>query len=68
MSVVAALSTLKGFSGFPPTNSQGNEVFAAAMSDLSPLWVGAKCEGTMDASKCNGNGSCVDCVGREPCV
>ena len=35
------------------------------MSDLSPLWVGARCEGTMDASKCNGHGSCVNCVGRE---
>lgn len=35
------------------------------MSDLSPLWKGARCEGTMDASKCNGHGSCVNCVGRE---
>ncbi|TBU38196.1 hypothetical protein BD309DRAFT_546739 [Dichomitus squalens] len=50
-------------SGFQPTNSQGNGIFAAAMSDLSPLWVGARCEGTMDASKCNGSGSCVDCAG-----
>ena len=54
--------------GFAPTNSQGNAIFAAAMSDLSPLWVGARCEGTMDASKCNGHGSCVNCVGREPFI
>uniref|UniRef100_A0A5K1K3T9 Cell surface hydrophobicity-associated protein n=1 Tax=Ganoderma boninense TaxID=34458 RepID=A0A5K1K3T9_9APHY len=68
---VAGVSTFNDFttqttvacSGFPPTNSQGNAIFAAAMSDLSPLWVGARCEGTMDASKCNGQGSCVDCVG-----
>ncbi|CDO71196.1 hypothetical protein BN946_scf184845.g67 [Trametes cinnabarina] len=50
--------------GFPPTNSQGNGIFAAAMSDLSPLWQGATCQGIMVASKCNGHGSCVDCVGR----
>ncbi|KAI0747046.1 hypothetical protein C8Q80DRAFT_1104997 [Daedaleopsis nitida] len=50
-------------SGFGPTNSQGNGIFAAAMSDLSPLWVGARCQGTMDASKCNGRGSCVNCIG-----
>ena len=36
--------------GFSPSNSQGNNIFAAAMSDLSPLWVGARCEGTMNAS------------------
>ncbi|PIL27754.1 hypothetical protein GSI_10907 [Ganoderma sinense ZZ0214-1] len=68
---VAGVSTFNDFStqstvacsGFPPTNSQGNAIFAAAMSDLSPLWVGARCEGTMDASKCNGQGSCVNCVG-----
>ncbi|KAI1788063.1 hypothetical protein LXA43DRAFT_895286 [Ganoderma leucocontextum] len=70
-SAVAGVSTFNDFStqtgvacsGFPPTNSQGNAIFAAVMSDLSPLWVGARCEGTMDASKCNGDGSCVDCVG-----
>ncbi|KAM5543723.1 hypothetical protein V8D89_002340 [Ganoderma adspersum] len=70
-SAAAGVSTFNDFStqttvacsGFPPTNNQGNAIFAAAMSDLSPLWVGARCEGTMDASKCNGHGSCVDCVG-----
>ena len=36
--------------GFSPSNSQGNNIFAAAMSDLSPLWVGARCEGTMNVS------------------
>ena len=36
--------------GFSPSNSQGNNIFAAAMSDLSPLWVGARCQGTMNAS------------------
>ncbi|KAL7283997.1 hypothetical protein ACG7TL_001270 [Trametes sanguinea] len=68
---VAGVSTFNDFStqttvacaGFPPTNSQGNGIFAAAMSDLSPLWQGATCQGTMDASKCNGQGSCVNCVG-----
>ena len=35
------------------------------MSDLSPLWVGARCQGTQDPSKCNGRGSCVNCVGRK---
>ncbi|EJF63911.1 hypothetical protein DICSQDRAFT_54596 [Dichomitus squalens LYAD-421 SS1] len=68
---VAGVSTFNDYStqtgvacsGFQPTNSQGNGIFAAAMSDLSPLWVGARCEGTMDASKCNGSGSCVDCAG-----
>ncbi|THH17386.1 hypothetical protein EW146_g3403 [Bondarzewia mesenterica] len=49
--------------GFSPSNSQGSNIFAAAMSDLSPLWVGARCEGSQDASKCNGHGSCVDCTG-----
>lgn len=37
--------------GFLPTNSQGNGIFASAMSDLSPLWIGAVCQGTMDANK-----------------
>ncbi|RDX54816.1 hypothetical protein OH76DRAFT_1002151 [Lentinus brumalis] len=68
---VAGVTTFNDFgtqsnvacAGFGPTNSQGNNIFAAAMSDLSPLWKGARCEGTMDASKCNGHGSCVNCVG-----
>ncbi|KAI8986651.1 hypothetical protein BD414DRAFT_460870 [Trametes punicea] len=68
---VAGVSTFNDFgtqstvacAGFSPSNSQGNGIFAAAMSDLSPLWQGARCEGTMDASKCNGKGSCVNCVG-----
>lgn len=51
--------------GFPPNNSQGNGIFAAAMSDLSPLWIGARCQGTQDASKCDGRGSCVNCIGRK---
>lgn len=49
--------------GFSPSNSQGNNIFAAAMSDLSPLWVGARCEGTMNASNCNGSGGCINCAG-----
>ncbi|KAL1943876.1 hypothetical protein VTO73DRAFT_3694 [Trametes versicolor] len=68
---VAGVSTFNDFgtqstvacAGFPPTNSQGGGIFAAAMSDLSPLWQGAKCQGSQDASKCNGRGSCVNCVG-----
>ncbi|KAI0646575.1 hypothetical protein C8Q79DRAFT_1070147 [Trametes meyenii] len=68
---VAGVTTFNDFgtqtnvacAGFPPTNSQGGGIFAAAMSDLSPLWRGAKCQGTQDASKCNGRGSCVNCVG-----
>jgi len=50
-------------SGFSPTNSQGNGIFASAMSDLSPLWTGARCQGSKDASKCNGRGSCTNCAG-----
>ncbi|KDR69822.1 hypothetical protein GALMADRAFT_214902 [Galerina marginata CBS 339.88] len=50
-------------SGFSPTNSQGNNIFASAMSDLSPLWTGAKCQGSKDASKCNGKGACTNCAG-----
>ncbi|OJT12726.1 hypothetical protein TRAPUB_10754 [Trametes pubescens] len=68
---VAGVSTFNDFgtqstvacAGFPPTNSQGSGIFAAAMSDLSPLWQGAQCQGSLDASKCNGRGSCVNCVG-----
>jgi hypothetical protein len=29
-------------SGYKPTNSQGTNIYAAAMSDLSPLWTGSK--------------------------
>ncbi len=36
---------------FLPTNSQGNNIFAAALSDLSPLWTGSMCQGSKDASK-----------------
>lgn len=50
--------------GFNPTNDQGDGIFASAMSDLSPLWVGARCEGSMDASKCTGTGTCTNCIGR----
>ncbi|KAF8203628.1 hypothetical protein BJ912DRAFT_940546 [Pholiota molesta] len=50
-------------SGFSPNNSQGNGIFAAAMADLSPLWTGAMCSGTKDASKCNGKGACTNCTG-----
>ncbi|TDL24868.1 hypothetical protein BD410DRAFT_785592 [Rickenella mellea] len=50
-------------SGYSPNNSQGNGIYAAAMSDLSPLWTGARCSGSMDASKCNGKGSCTNCAG-----
>ncbi|KAK0456482.1 hypothetical protein EV421DRAFT_62902 [Armillaria borealis] len=50
-------------SGFLPTNSQGNNIFAAALSDLSPLWTGSRCQGSQDASKCNGQGSCINCIG-----
>ncbi|EMD34681.1 hypothetical protein CERSUDRAFT_97266 [Gelatoporia subvermispora B] len=68
---VAGVSTFNDFStqtgvacaGFSPTNSQGSDIFSAAMSDLSPLWIGAQCEGTINASNCNGEGSCINCVG-----
>ncbi|TFY73270.1 hypothetical protein EWM64_g10742 [Hericium alpestre] len=49
--------------GFSPNNSQGSNIFAAAMSDLSPLWVGARCEGSMNAANCNGQGGCINCAG-----
>ncbi|KAF9489657.1 hypothetical protein BDN71DRAFT_1401272, partial [Pleurotus eryngii] len=49
--------------GFLPTNSQGNSIFASAMSDLSPLWIGARCQSSVDANKCNGRGACNDCIG-----
>jgi len=50
-------------SGFSPSNSQGTNIFAAALADLSPLWTGPRCEGSMTASDCNGKGSCTDCTG-----
>ncbi|KAF9068200.1 hypothetical protein BDP27DRAFT_1530195 [Rhodocollybia butyracea] len=49
--------------GFSPDNSQGTNIFAAALGDLSPLWTGARCEGTITASDCTGTGSCIDCTG-----
>ena len=64
-SLLSTCICIVALTGFSPTNSQGNNIFAAAMSDLSPLWRGARCQGTMDASKCNGRGTCVNCVGRE---
>ena len=36
--------------GFSPVNSQGNGIFSAAMADLSPLWVGSRCTGSMNAA------------------
>ncbi|KIJ45612.1 hypothetical protein M422DRAFT_166116, partial [Sphaerobolus stellatus SS14] len=50
-------------SGFTSSNSQGNNIFAAALADGSPLWTGAKCQGSKDASKCNGKGACTNCTG-----
>lgn len=50
-------------SGYSPSNSQGSGVYAAALGDLSPLWTGSKCEGTISASNCNGKGACTNCVG-----
>ncbi|KAF8181764.1 hypothetical protein K438DRAFT_1976062 [Mycena galopus ATCC 62051] len=35
--------------GFSPVNSQGGGIFSAAMADLSPLWVGSRCTGSMNA-------------------
>ncbi|KAJ7210025.1 hypothetical protein GGX14DRAFT_565826 [Mycena pura] len=49
--------------GFSPVNSQGNGIFSAAMADLSPLWVGSRCTGSMNAANCNGHGACVNCTG-----
>ncbi|TCD65758.1 hypothetical protein EIP91_002242 [Steccherinum ochraceum] len=49
--------------GFQATNMQGGVVFSAAMSDLSPLWVGAKCEAACpDEEQC---GKCfnITCTG-----
>ncbi|KAF8589293.1 hypothetical protein K439DRAFT_1333077 [Ramaria rubella] len=54
-------------SGFSPTNSQGTNIFAAALGDLSPLWTGPKCQGTVSASNCDGHGDCINCTGP-PCV
>ncbi|KAH8118204.1 hypothetical protein DFH11DRAFT_1503294 [Phellopilus nigrolimitatus] len=50
-------------SGFSPTNSQGSNIFAAAIGDLSPIWTGPKCQGSQTASSCTGTGSCTDCTG-----
>ncbi|KAF8142612.1 hypothetical protein K438DRAFT_1994779 [Mycena galopus ATCC 62051] len=50
--------------GFSPVNSQGGGIFSAAMADLSSLWVGSRCTGSMNAANCNGHGACVNCVGR----
>jgi hypothetical protein len=36
--------------GFSPVNSQGGGIFSAAMADLSPLWVGSRCTGSMNAA------------------
>ncbi|KAL0951148.1 hypothetical protein HGRIS_007882 [Hohenbuehelia grisea] len=41
-----------GFLSNLASNSQGNGIFAAALSDISPLWTGARCSGSKDASKC----------------
>ncbi|KAF8185636.1 hypothetical protein K438DRAFT_1907697 [Mycena galopus ATCC 62051] len=38
--------------GFSPVNSQGGGIFSAAMADLSPLWVGSRCTGSMNAANC----------------
>ncbi|KAH7909992.1 hypothetical protein BJ138DRAFT_1009771 [Hygrophoropsis aurantiaca] len=50
-------------SGFSSTNSQGNGIYAAALGDLSPLWTGSECSGSIDSSNCNGSGGCIDCTG-----
>ncbi|KAF8898707.1 hypothetical protein BD779DRAFT_1666503 [Infundibulicybe gibba] len=71
VNAVAGVTTFNDYStqsgvacpGFSPTNSQGTNTFAAAMADLSPLWTGPRCAGTMDASKCNGRGACTNCAG-----
>ncbi|KAE9394288.1 hypothetical protein BT96DRAFT_1022635 [Gymnopus androsaceus JB14] len=71
VNAVSGVTTFNDFSsqsgvacaGFSASNTQGTNTFAAAMSDLSPLWTGARCSGTMDASKCSGTGSCINCVG-----
>ncbi|KAJ7024964.1 hypothetical protein C8F04DRAFT_968372, partial [Mycena alexandri] len=54
--------------GFSPVNSQGGGIFSAAMADLSPLWVGSRCTGSMNAANCNGRGACVNCVGPDELV
>ncbi|KAJ6504975.1 hypothetical protein C8R45DRAFT_1051005 [Mycena sanguinolenta] len=54
--------------GFSPVNSQGGGIFSAAMADLSPLWVGSRCTGSMNAANCNGHGACVNCVGPDELV
>ncbi|KAJ6549903.1 hypothetical protein B0H19DRAFT_951943 [Mycena capillaripes] len=54
--------------GFSPVNSQGGGIFSAAMADLSPLWVGSRCTGSMNAASCNGRGACVNCAGPDELV
>ncbi|EGO28555.1 hypothetical protein SERLADRAFT_380380 [Serpula lacrymans var. lacrymans S7.9] len=49
--------------GFTSTNSQGNGVYAAAMGDLSPLWTGPECTGSISGSNCDNSGGCLDCTG-----
>src|ERR1700689_1773776 len=36
----------------PKSGTSGT--YGAALSDLSPLWTGGKCDGYVDTSKCNG--------------
>ncbi|KAJ7497463.1 hypothetical protein FB451DRAFT_233580 [Mycena latifolia] len=68
---VAGVTTFNDYStqtgvacaGFSPVNSQGGGIFSAAMADLSPLWTGSRCTGSMNAANCNGHGACVNCVG-----
>ncbi|TDL25771.1 hypothetical protein BD410DRAFT_837233 [Rickenella mellea] len=50
-------------SGYKPTNSQGSNIYAAAIGDLSPVWTGPKCQGSLDPKKCNGHGGCTNCAG-----
>ncbi|KIJ60470.1 hypothetical protein HYDPIDRAFT_170234 [Hydnomerulius pinastri MD-312] len=49
--------------GFPSSNNQGNGIYAAALGDLSPLWTGPKCAGSINGSNCNGSGGCINCTG-----
>ncbi|CZR67284.1 uncharacterized protein PAC_17183 [Phialocephala subalpina] len=59
-----ATTALADIATFNNYASQGNTVcgpksgssgtYGAALSDLSPLWSGAKCSGSIDTSKCSG--------------
>jgi len=49
--------------GFSPNNAQGTNTYAAAMSDLSPLWTGSRCSGSINSANCNGKGGCINCTG-----